>query len=222
MSDAWIYSTDGELVGTLSRSLAELGYSPRQVTANGSLMPAGARQPELVVVAAGASEPAPGELVARLRENESLCRVALVAAVDRAHLASAADLAAAEELLVHPFCGEEVGLRVTRARRRAHGVLEDDILRSGSLALNLATYQVTIAGELVGLTFTEHALLRFFMSHPNRAFSREALLSAVWGYDYYGGARTVDVHVRRVRAKVGPEHEARIRTVRSVGYLFEQ
>ena len=67
----------------------------------------------------------------------------------------------------------------------------------------------------------EYELLKFLATHPNRVFSREALLSRVWGYDYYGGARTVDVHVRRLRAKLGAEHAQRIKTVRSVGYRFE-
>ena len=79
---------------------------------------------------------------------------------------------------------------------------------------------MTIDGEPVDFTYMEYELLRFLVTHPNRVFSREALLSRVWGYDYYGGARTVDVHVRRVRAKLG-EHAARIKTVRSVGYRFE-
>ena len=67
----------------------------------------------------------------------------------------------------------------------------------------------------------EYELLRFLMSHPNRVFSREALLQRVWGYDYFGGARTVDVHIRRIRAKLGDEHADLVKTVRSVGYLFE-
>jgi len=67
----------------------------------------------------------------------------------------------------------------------------------------------------------EYELLKFLLTHPNRVFSREALLQRVWGYDYYGGARTVDVHIRRVRAKLGQEHAHRVQTIRSVGYLFE-
>jgi DNA-binding response OmpR family regulator len=67
----------------------------------------------------------------------------------------------------------------------------------------------------------EYELLRFLMTHPGRVFSREALLTRVWGYDYYGGIRTVDVHVRRVRAKLGQEYAARLKTVRGVGYRFE-
>jgi two-component system alkaline phosphatase synthesis response regulator PhoP len=68
----------------------------------------------------------------------------------------------------------------------------------------------------------EYELLKFLVTHPNRVFPREALLSRVWGYDYYGGARTVDVHIRRLRAKLGQEHAARIKTIRNVGYLFER
>jgi DNA-binding response OmpR family regulator len=67
----------------------------------------------------------------------------------------------------------------------------------------------------------EYELLKFLVTHPNHVFSREALVSRVWGYDYYGGARTVDMHVRRLRAKLGHEHASRIKTVRSVGYLFD-
>jgi DNA-binding response OmpR family regulator len=67
----------------------------------------------------------------------------------------------------------------------------------------------------------EYELLKFLITHPRRAFSRQALLTRVWGYAHYGSGRTVDVHVRRLRAKLGPEHASRIRTVRSVGYLFD-
>ena len=80
---------------------------------------------------------------------------------------------------------------------------------------------MTVDGEPVGFTYTEYELLKFLMTHPRRVFSREALLARVWGYAHYGSGRTVDVHIRRLRAKVGAEHAARIRTVRNVGYLFD-
>ena len=76
-------------------------------------------------------------------------------------------------------------------------------------------------GRPVDFAYMEYELLKFLITHPQRVFSRDALLSRVWGYDYYGGARTVDVHVRRIRAKLGSEHAAKIKTVRSVGYRFE-
>ena len=86
--------------------------------------------------------------------------------------------------------------------------------------LNFETYQAMIGDRPLDLTYMEYELLKFFVTHPGKVFTREQLLSRVWGYEYYGGARTVDVHVRRLRAKLGEEHAGLIQTVRSVGYLF--
>ena len=227
MADAWIYAEDRELAGELARGLAQLGFSPRHVSVNGSLLPPGddegaaARRPGLVVVAARAQNDPPDALVARLGGHEDLREVPLVAAIDPEHLSSAASLEGADELLVCPFAPEELAARVKRVRRRADGSEDGDLVRAGTLELNVATYQVAIAGEPVSFAYMEYELLKFLMTNPGRAFSRESLLLAVWGYDYYGGARTVDVHVRRVRAKLGHGHAARIKTVRSVGYRFE-
>jgi hypothetical protein len=92
------------------------------------------------------------------------------------------------------------------------------VIRLGALAIDSETYRVTVAGRPLDLTFKEFELLRFLAQHPGRVFTRPSLLREVWGYDFYGGTRTVDVHVRRLRAKLGPEHEHLIETVRSVGY----
>ena len=93
-------------------------------------------------------------------------------------------------------------------------------IRSGDLAIDEAGYTVRIRSRALDLTFKEFELLRFLAQHPGRVFTRAQLLQEVWGYDYFGGTRTVDVHVRRLRAKLGPEHEALIGTVRNVGYRF--
>ena len=90
----------------------------------------------------------------------------------------------------------------------------------GALTLNLETYQASIANKPLDMTYMEYELLKFLAQNPGKVFTREILLSRVWGYEYYGGARTVDVHVRRLRAKLGEEHAALIQTVRSVGYRF--
>ena len=97
-----------------------------------------------------------------------------------------------------------------------------DLVEYGPLTLNVETYQAAIDGQPVDLTYMEYELLKFLASHPGKVFTRETLLSRVWGYDYYGGARTVDVHIRRLRAKLGEEHASLIHTVRSVGYRFGQ
>ena len=97
---------------------------------------------------------------------------------------------------------------------------QHDLIVYGALALNLETYQAAIQGRPLDLTFMEYELLRFLAAHPGKVFTRAALLSRVWGYEYFGGARTVDVHIRRLRAKLGEEHAHLIETVRSVGYRF--
>ena len=96
-----------------------------------------------------------------------------------------------------------------------------DIVTVDNMTINLATYQVYIDGEPVDLTLMEYSLLSFLATHPSRAYSRETLLHRVWGFEYCGGTRTVDVHIRRVRSKVGPQVAAHIVTVRGVGYLFK-
>jgi DNA-binding response OmpR family regulator len=226
MRDAWIYSTNRTATADLAHTLAELGFSPRHVGRNGSLVPSGedgasVRMPALALIVAAAGEPAPNDLWAELQSLEELSDVPLVLALEAEHLTALADVAAAHELLVSPFSTAELRARIARARRESSQVEAGERVRAGSLELNLETYQVTIGGTVVGFAYMEYELLKFLMMHPGRVFSREALLRRVWGYDYYGGARTVDVHIRRVRAKLGQEHAARIKTVRSVGYLFE-
>jgi DNA-binding response OmpR family regulator len=97
-----------------------------------------------------------------------------------------------------------------------------ELVEYGPLLLNLETYQAAIGARPLDLTYMEYELLKFLASHPGKVFTRETLLSRVWGYEYYGGARTVDVHIRRLRAKLGEEHAGLIQTVRSVGYRFGQ
>ncbi|WP_298182327.1 response regulator transcription factor [Saccharomonospora sp.] len=95
-------------------------------------------------------------------------------------------------------------------------------LRVGDLVIDEATYTARLRKRTLELTYKEFELLKYLAQHAGRVFTREQLLRAVWGYDFFGGTRTVDVHVRRLRAKLGPEHEQLIGTVRNVGYKFER
>jgi DNA-binding response OmpR family regulator len=97
---------------------------------------------------------------------------------------------------------------------------EPGIVRAGDLTIDEGTYTCRLRGRVLDLTFKEFELLKYLAQHPGRVFTRAQLLQEVWGYDYYGGTRTVDVHVRRLRAKLGAEHEQLIGTVRHVGYKF--
>jgi DNA-binding response OmpR family regulator len=102
----------------------------------------------------------------------------------------------------------------------ADDVEEDLVIRRGAVEIDEASYVAQLDGRSLDLTFKEFELLKFLAQHPGRVFTRQQLLQEVWGYDYFGGTRTVDVHVRRLRAKLGPEYEALIGTVRNVGYRF--
>ena len=111
---------------------------------------------------------------------------------------------------------EEVGARV----HALVGDSDSEILEFKDLSINLKTYEAKAGDVLLDLTFMEYELLKFFVVNQENVWSREQLLEKVWGYDYFGGARTVDVHVRRLRAKLGDQRNDWIKTVHSVGYKF--
>ncbi len=112
----------------------------------------------------------------------------------------------------------EVEARIRLLVQRPDTVEPDAAIRVGELVVDPVSYQVRLRGRLLDLTYKEFELLRFLASRPGRVSTRSQLLQEVWGYDFFGGTRTVDVHVRRLRAKLGPEYESMITTVRGVGY----
>jgi len=114
----------------------------------------------------------------------------------------------------------EARLRLAIGRQASELPTAPDEIRSGELSIDEATYTARLRARVLDLTFKEFELLKFLAQHPGRVFTRAHLLQEVWGYDYFGGTRTVDVHVRRLRAKLGAEHESLIGTVRNVGYRF--
>jgi two-component system, OmpR family, alkaline phosphatase synthesis response regulator PhoP len=127
-----------------------------------------------------------------------------------------------DDFCLTPFHPSEVTARLRHLFWRGGDGVQPEMVEHSGLALNLETYQASIAGRPLDLTYMEYELLKFLAQNPGKVFTREMLLSRVWGYEYYGGARTVDVHVRRLRAKLGEEHANLIQTVRSVGYRFGQ
>ena len=117
----------------------------------------------------------------------------------------------------------EARLRLASGRLAAQKQSDDPeshLIRSGEVVVDDTTYTARLGGRPLDLTFKEFELLKYLAQHPGRVFTRQQLLQEVWGYDYFGGTRTVDVHVRRLRAKLGPENEVLIGTVRNVGYRF--
>jgi DNA-binding response OmpR family regulator len=125
-----------------------------------------------------------------------------------------------DDFLLTPFHPRELEARLRHLFYNEVAAPSSVVIEHAGLRLNLETYQATFDGRPLDLTYMEYELLKYFAHNPGRVYSREVLLSEVWGYEYFGGARTVDVHVRRLRAKLGEEHAHLIETVRSVGYRF--
>ena len=161
------------------------------------------------------------EPMRRLRHIEELVEnsgLPVLAVAHSAQFALVEQATGVADFVAHPPDSAEIGVRIRRLADTTSGV--DSVLSFEDLVLNPLTYQAALAGNPLDLTYMEYELLRFFVEHRGRVWTREQLLSKVWGYDYFGGARTVDVHVRRLRAKLGEERAGWIVTVRSVGYRF--
>jgi two-component system alkaline phosphatase synthesis response regulator PhoP len=157
-----------------------------------------------------------------LGDRQTVERMPLVAVMGPEDVAAYESGPVADDFLVWPALPQELASRLRLALRRRRGADPEHLLRFGDLAIDLANYRVTVAGQHIALTFKEYELLRFLAGNRDRVFTREQLLNRVWGYDYYGGARTVDVHIRRLRAKIEDGHRTFIETIRNVGYRFRE
>ncbi len=203
----------------LTEALLACGFQPVPVD---SVAGVAERQPEggwqAAVVELG-DQPDLAAIVAGKLRDELDLPVLLVA--DRTYTSDLLEHSEFDDFILTPL--DRAEFRVRMAGLGAADAGEDaaeDVLRFRDLELNTATYQATVGGDPCDLTYMEYELLRFFVANPVRVWSREQILSKVWGYDYFGGSRTVDVHVRRLRAKLGEERSSWISTVRSVGYRF--
>jgi DNA-binding response OmpR family regulator len=172
------------------------------------------RDADLLVVELGLGVLRQLREVARVEE---LIGMPTVLVLNPEHLALIESSGTGAEFIVTPIDPVEFRIRIRRMVSAGPG---EELLTFKDLELNPLNYQATLAGHPMDLTYMEYELLRFLVENPVRVWSREQLLSKVWGYEYYGGARTVDVHVRRLRSKLGEERASWITTVRSVGYRW--
>ena len=162
-----------------------------------------------------------------LAASRALCRLisagadlAVVAVVSEGGLIAVSGDWGIDDILLPTTGPAEVDarFRLSATRHSSQGEAEGGLLTVGELAIDEETYVARVKGRPLDLTYKEFELLKHLCQHPGRVFSRAQLLQEVWGYDFFGGTRTVDVHVRRLRAKLGPDHESLIGTVRNVGY----
>ena len=200
----------------LGELFPDLKLEPLSVASIGHVL---ALEPEGVLVDAAENPAQAWTVVRALAERDP--RVPVVIVLERHWVERYPWHEVADEFLYPGAPAAEVRMRLAMLRRRA-GSGDGTVIRLGPLAIDTETYRVTADGRPLDLTFKEFELLRFLASTPGRVSTRPSLLREVWGYDFYGGTRTVDVHVRRLRAKLGPEYEPLIETVQGVGYRSEE
>lgn len=176
------------------------------------------RGADLIIFDFTASTSDPISAVRSIKNHRELKHIPVVALVDVRDSVNLDFSIGLEDFLVRTDSFEELSTRIRFVLWRLSKVDSKDTIKAGSLVMNLGSYSVALKGESLDLTYKEFELLRFLMTHRGRVFSRDALLRHVWGEEYLGGTRTVDVHIRRLRAKIGPQFDELIQTVRNVGY----
>ena len=173
--------------------------------------------PEAVILDVDSVSPgAARQIINQCKEN----KLPVLAVVGRGRMADFDPAMNPDEVVFSPVVDGELTARVKQAIFRVKGPTGANLLKSGELTVDLERYEVTVAGRRVTLTYKEFQLLVLLASNPGHVYTRDALLSQVWGYDYLGGTRTVDVHVRRLRSKVEGPGRSFVETVRNVGYRF--
>ena len=155
------------------------------------------------------------EQLRELRMTRNLPAIALISGEGLGRLDSNL---AIDDFVVKPWNISEIVTRTKRVIKQTKNVQGRDLIKHGDLVMDMAKCEVSIDGKLLALTFKEYELLKFLARNKGRVFTREALLNEVWGYDYYGGDRTVDVHITRLRSKLGNSTNIYIQTVRNIGY----
>lgn len=147
-------------------------------------------------------------------------RISLIALVSRDKLNGLNS--SIDDFVVKPYEANEVTVRIKRVLKQKGSSDSEDIIKCGDLVIDLAKYEVSLDNKLILLTYREYQLLKFLASNKGKVFTREDLLNKVWGWDYYGGDRTVDVHIRRLRSKIEDPTHTFIETVRNIGYRLRQ
>lgn len=203
----------------LASAIEDAGYNVAHAEMNRTLDGARNHSPAAIVFSLLARPDAPA-IRNMLRSPDMPAGIASLAVLRSDQLPNFDFTTGFDDFIVHPALTDEIVSRLKRAIWLRSGVESDNVLRAGDLHVDLANYKVFVAGRPVDLTYKEYELLRFLATNRDKVFTREALLNRVWGYDFYGGARTVDVHIRRLRSKIEDRQHTFIETVRNVGYRF--
>ena len=203
-------------------ALALLAHNVRILPAEASVL---VDVPDVDVILVDARRDLPGaKSLARLLATTGLgCPIIVI--TTEGGLSAVSNEWGIDDVMLDTSGPAEVDARIRIAVGKHHAVIalsdpHSGEIRTGDVVIDESSYTARLKGNVLDLTFKEFELLKYLAQHPGRVFTRAQLLQEIWGYDYFGGTRTVDVHIRRLRSKLGPEFEAIIGTVRNVGYRF--
>ncbi len=218
----FIIANEDEQVRKLSLDLIQRGFSCSVVSCSDKTIEQLARQsPELMLL--NMDESTIGseawELSQRIKQERN---IPIIALVSREKLDSLDTSISIDDFLVKPWEATEATARIKRILAQKGNIDSKEIIKCGDLVIDLAKCEVLVGGTPIILTFKEYQLLKFLVSNQGKVFTREDLLNKVWGWDYYGGDRTVDVHVRRLRSKIEDRNHSFIDTVRNIGYRLRE
>jgi two-component system alkaline phosphatase synthesis response regulator PhoP len=215
LSKIFIIAGEGRDREELYRSLAQKGYSCSVARDEEAVSRQIAGQDPDLVLVAGQSYSVIGGIAREIKQMKDLPIIALMETETLTDVNGSLNLI--DDFIIRPYDPRELNLRVERLLRK-NQVETGETIRCGDLVIDMAKYEVSAGGRPVMLTFKEYELLKFLAGNAGHVFTREALLNKVWGYDYYGGDRTVDVHITRLRSKIENLSNISIETVRNIGY----
>ncbi|MBN1161333.1 MAG: response regulator transcription factor [Dehalococcoidales bacterium] len=218
MERVLIIAADDTTTDALRREIVHGGYDCLSVACADALQEIKSRSPNLIIVDnSHRFDSEAMELITNLKKQVITPVMALVAAED---LGSLDDYDEIDDFIIYPYDEIELLLRIKRLLRQVGQTDDEEKIQRNVLTIDLITCEVTVDGKKADLTYKEYELLKLMAGSPGRVFTREVLLDKIWGYDYYGGDRTVDVHMRRLRSKIEDASHTYIETVRNIGYRF--
>jgi len=199
----------------------ETHFTVRLTSLNGtSVKTAVEIEPDLIILNPKANYLETMDLYYALKKDPQVQDIPIALLMDEAEMRFADLPSGIQEILYRPLRLPEAIARLKLLFKRVHKIDQKNLIQRGKLAIDASKYEVKIGDKKIDLTFTEFELLKFLCTHPGTVFTREVLLNKVWGYEYYGGTRTVDVHIRRLRSKIEGKSQTFIETVRNIGYKF--
>ena len=217
MERVLIVADDAKTADMLRQIVTRGGYKCIAVSRDDVRKAIEHQPPHLILVDSSHFNADAWESILNIKNQKKLPVIALITADDLAGLDENYEI---DDFIITPCNNNELLLRIKRLLRQAQENDSGERIQCNGLTIDLVTCEVTVDGIKVELTYKEFELLKLMANNRGRVFTREALLDKIWGYDYYGGDRTVDVHMRRLRSKIEDANHTYIETVRNIGYRF--